>query len=86
MMKKVYEKPELNIVSYDSNSSLCTGCDISDPGFIIEMFEGWLGPDHLNDETYKKLFAVSESCEIKVDFEGYCKFTSAGMYTKIFTS
>ena len=78
MMKKAYEKPELNIVSYTSNSTLCSGCDINDMEFILEIFEGWT----ITGDS----FALTESCKDPIDYEGYCKFTSAETGFKVFTS
>ena len=77
MMKKVYEKPELNIVSYASNSALCSGCDINDPDIIYSFF-----PDM---EEIPGTFAMGEACENMVPTDQYCKFTVNGAI-KIFTS
>lgn len=77
MKMKKYEKPRLMALSLSGNDMLCATCDIDIIGDngrkdIIEMLEEFFG-------SIENLFATGESCEVQIDFEGYCKFTGANV-------
>lgn len=82
-MKKSYIKPELNIVSYKTNETFCTGCVDTDLD-LIALLTGVSASELAN-------FAFNgseDACKTNIpdgnpDIENYCKFTYG---IKIFTS
>lgn len=80
---KTYEKPKLIALSLSGNNMLCNTCavDIIAPypdenQGLVEMLETFYGP-------VQSLFAAYESCTVKPDITGYCKFTGAESGEKV---
>lgn len=75
---KTYEKPKLIALSLSGNNMLCNTCavDIIAPfpdnnKGLVDTLEDFYGP-------INSLFAAyEESCAVKPDITGYCKFTRA---------
>ncbi len=68
---KDYMKPTLQIALAASNGGFASGsCTIlgEEKDLILDIIGG---------ENADKIFASTEPCEMAIDYEGYCKFTSA---------
>lgn len=70
-----YIKPVISLVGDAGIATVSASCSTSttDAQKIKQILQimGYSGSD------YSKAFGLNESCEIKVDIEGYCKFSSA---------
>ena len=89
-MKKTYEKPKIEAVTYAANTSLCGSCANAADKDVIDniamMLDLW-GGDPISSSYFMELvnahdtriFSESDRCSIVVT-EYYCKFTFDGPY------
>lgn len=92
---KQYQKPALYALSLSANDALCYGCGVKTSEetslnmFLLAMFPqlDLDGDGFFSKQEYEAsgLFASSENCQLEIDYNGYCKFTSTDD-NKIFTS
>lgn len=95
-MKKTYEKPKIEAVTYAANTSLCGSCgDVMDReniDYIAALLEVWYDPNDensINPEYFlaevatpsNPFFAGAEDrCSVAIADGMYCKFTISGNY------
>lgn len=73
-------KPTISLAVTSASAVAVGDCSIS--GADLELIKSIVG-----DADMKKVFAATESCEIPVALDMYCKFTSAELgNVKIFIS
>lgn len=87
-MKKIYEKPKIEIVAYAANTSLCGSCGshmdseaideiamIMDLWYITGDYE-WSGEYFKEHYAEGNFFSAADPCEDEVFTESFCKFTA----------
>lgn len=84
-MKKVYSKPQVEVVPFELNDAIASGCGLKVYNHTVDGCSDnptseW---EEMKDMTGANLTADNE-CQIPL--EGYCYFTSAGNTNFLFNS
>lgn len=92
-MKK-YQKPAMLALSLSANDTLCSSCGVQtrfDPvlSAILDQLCGTDSSDGIftpaEAESVYAFTSSEDTCTKKIDYQGYCKYTSAEA-TRLFTS
>lgn len=84
-MKQTYEKPALEVISFELNESIASGCGLNVYNHTVEACSGsptdeW---QEIEDLTGANL---TEDSNCSVPMYGYCYFTSNGTGNFLFNS